>query len=383
MDFNNAYSQSFKGAAAGLAASSPLHKGREAFLSFSPSVMALLLAACGGGNSVSVSPRPKSVRFEGGVVVGTTGDDPELEGTSFADWIIDHEGINAIHAFEGNDYILARGTIHAGDEHDIVKADGNDDTLNGDEGNDVLVAQSGEVNGGDGHDYIQISYNNNYSFLYPQFDFVRTGSTNESVTVAYSIDKNPLSKKSQGTSQVDGGAGNDVIFVASVPDGSELNVVTGGEGDDLMIVRQDSRLTGGIGDDEFFFFFGNDQKYENNENYVIDADLQVEIADFGNGTDKIVLVVDHNAHPEYDEDYDDLISFFLSGTLIDHDSDGVADDLQVVVTTTDSVSKEAQTKTIIFENLNRQLTAEDFEVMSLVQFNGMVDDIQQSYIDAF
>ena len=303
MDFNNAYSQSFKGASAGLAAGSPLHKGREAFLSFSPSVMALLLAACGGNNSVSVSPRPKSVRFEGGVVVGTTGDDPELEGTSFADWIIDHEGINTIHAFEGNDYILARGTIHAGDGHDIVKADGDDDTLNGDEGNDVLVAQSGEV--------------------------------------------------------------------------------TGGEGDDLMIVRQDSRLTGGIGDDEIFFFFGNDQKYENNENYVIDVDLQVEIADFGNGTDKIVLVVDHNAHPEYDEDYDDLISFFLSGALIDYDSDGVEDDLQVVVTTTDSVSKEAETKTIIFENLNRQLTAEDFEVMSLEQFEVMVDDIQQSYIDAF
>ena len=382
MNLDKAYCQNLNGAVAQSVAALPPLKGREAVISFSPSVMALLLAACGGGNSVSVSPRPKSVRVEGDLVVGTTGDDPSLEGTPLGDWIIDHLGINVINAHEGNDYILARGTIHAGDGHDIVKADGDADTLNGDNGDDVLVAQSGQVNGGEGHDYIQISFNDNGSF--EQFDFVRTGNTNENVTVRYAIDKNPIGKKSQGTSQVDGGAGNDVIFVASVPDASELNEVTGGEGDDLLIVRQDSRLTGGIGVDEFFFFFGNDTKDENDENSVIDADLQVEIADFGTGADKIVLVVDHASHGEYVNKYDDLISFFLSdSTLIDHDSDGVEDDLRVVVTTTDSVSKEAQTKTIIFESLNRHLTAEDFEVMSLEQFEVMVDDIQQSYIDAF
>ena len=381
MNLDKAYCQNLNGAVAQSVAALPPLKGREAVISFSPSVMALLLAACGGGNSVSVSPRPKSVRVEGDLVVGTTGDDPSLEGTPLGDWIIDHLGINVINAHEGNDYILARGTIHAGDGHDIVKADGDADTLNGDNGDDVLVAQSGQVNGGEGHDYIQISFNDNGSF--EQFDFVRTGNTNENVTVRYAIDKNPIGKKSQGTSQVDGGAGNDVIFVASVPDASELNEVKGGEGDDLLIVRQDSRLTGGIGDDEFFFFFGNDTKDENDKNSVIDADLNIEIADFETGSDKIALVVDGASHANYADDHNELISLFLSGTMIDYDSDGDVDDLEVSVTTTDSISGEAQTKTIIFENLNRQLNADDFEVMSLEQFEVMVDDIQQSYIDAF
>ena len=150
-----------------------------------------------------------------------------------------------------------------------------------------------------------------------------------------------------------------------------------------MIVRQDSRLTGGIGDDEFFFFFGNDTKDENDKNSVIDADLNIEIADFETGSDKIALVVDGASHANYADDHNELISLFLSGTMIDYDSDGDVDDLEVSVTTTDSISGEAQTKTIIFENLNRQLNADDFEVMSLEQFEVMVDDIQQSYIDAF
>ena len=142
MNLDKAYCQNLNGAVAQSVAALPPLKGREAVISFSPSVMALLLAACGGGNSVSVSPRPKSVRVEGDLVVGTTGDDPSLEGTPLGDWIIDHLGINVINAHEGNDYILARGTIHAGDGHDIVKADGDADTLNGDNGDDVLVAQS-------------------------------------------------------------------------------------------------------------------------------------------------------------------------------------------------------------------------------------------------
>lgn len=354
-------------------------KTRETVISLSPSVMALLLAACGGGGGggVSISGQPRSITFEGEAIIGTYNDDAGLAGTEQRDIIIDNRGTNTIFARAGNDYIIATGNIDAGEGNDIVFGDGASDTIYGQEGNDILAASSGNIYGGEGHDYIQISFNDNAAEDYGQRSFVQREPINQDLDVDDLITQNPFYKASHGTTYASGGAGNDVIFVASIPDRFEMNRLIGGEGNDLLMATQDSRMIGGIGDDEFFVFFGND------ENNVFDADLQVEIADFGNGTDKIVLVVDHNAHPEYDEDYDDLISFFLNGTLIDYDSDGSNDDLQVVVITTDIISKEAQTKTIIFENLGRQLTAEDFEVMSLVQFDGMVDDIQQSYIDAF
>lgn len=165
-----------------------------------------------------------------------------------------------------------------------------------------------------------------------------------------------------------------------------MNVVTGGEGNDRLIVAQDSRITGGSGDDQFFLFFGNDNIEKDANDEVIDVfddDLMLEITDFGDGSDKIMLVVNYNTHAEFINNNSDLIALFTSGTFIDHDSDGVLDDLRVFVSTTDSVSSVPHLRTIIFEDLGRQLTNEDFEVMSLDDYNLMVDEIQQSYLDMF
>lgn len=160
------------------------------FVSFiSPTSMALILAACRDRGSLSISGGARSVSFDGQAVIGSTGDDVDLEGTPLRDYIIDHEGVNIIDAHAGNDYILARGTVNAGDGNDIVKADGDADTLNGGDGNDVLVAKAGTVNGGDGHDYIQISFNDNFAINYEQQAEVRRGNFNGRSSLILSLIK--------------------------------------------------------------------------------------------------------------------------------------------------------------------------------------------------
>lgn len=348
-------------------------------------ILLLLLAACGGGGGgggVSVSGTPQDtsriITFDGDAILGSTGDDLSLYGTNERDIIVDNRGSNNIDARDGNDYIVATGTILGGEGNDFIFGDGDSDEIHGEDGNDLLSASSGNIFGGAGHDYIQISFNDNKGEDYGQDIIELRAPFNESFNIDELITISPrVNTSSRGTTNAYGGEGNDVIYVASIPNGVELNIISGGAGHDRILADQNSRITGGVGDDEFFFYFGN--VTDENAN----TDLLIEISDFGNGDDKLVLVYDEESHPDFVSDITNLTSAFLSASLSDYDGDGAMDDLIVNITTTEIISNQSYSKTIAIENLNRQLTQADLTIMTATEFEQLVDEVQQNVIDGF
>jgi Ca2+-binding RTX toxin-like protein len=82
------------------------------------------------------------------VVVGTSGNNTALNGTSGADLILGLDGNDTLNGLDGNDLLCGGG------KNDTLNGGGNDDTLRGEAGNDVLTGGTGadSFGGGAGND---------------------------------------------------------------------------------------------------------------------------------------------------------------------------------------------------------------------------------------
>ena len=264
----------------------------------------LLLSACigggGGGKRADVSGRPSSssrtITFDGEAIIGSYNDDPSLRGTAKVDIILDNRGENTIHAEGGNDWIVATGRISGDEGNDVIFSEGQNDEVRGGDGGDIIVAQNHSQNirlyGDNGNDYIQVSYDSERDD-FEQTRNERRAPFNETFDLDELIGTTEFSTPSNGTVYIDGGPGNDFLYVNSIPDDSEKNTVIGGSGNDNILVTFDSRIITGQGNDSIFLYFGAliDGDYSSN--------LTLEIADFSKGSDKLVVVFDQDSHPEF------------------------------------------------------------------------------------
>lgn len=347
----------------------------------------LLLSACigggGGGKRAEVSGTPSSlsrtITFDGDAIIGSYNDDPSLRGTERVDIILDNRGENTIHAEGGNDWILATGRISGDEGNDVKFSEGQNDEVRGGDGGDIIVAQNNSQNirlyGENGHDYIQVSYDGE-SIDYEQTRNERRAPFNETFDLNELIGTVEFSTASNGTVYVNGGSGNDILYVNSIPDDSEKNTVIGGSGNDDIIVTFDSRITTGQGNDNIFLFFGEITA----GNYS--DDLTIEISDFSKGRDKLILVIDEDSHPEFAENEDQLVNLFLFGDMIDYKNDGTANDLNFELTLTNLINNNLQKMRVVLENIGTHLTADDLQIMTFAEFDTYQDEQTDAYLNA-
>jgi len=347
----------------------------------------LLLSACigggGGGNKASVSGTPAStsrtITFDGVAIIGSYSDDLSLRGTDEADIILDNSGTNIIHAEGGNDWVFATGQISGGEGNDAIFSEGQNDEVQGNEGHDIIVAQNNSQNirlyGGGGNDYIQVSYDGEV-VDYEQTSSERRAPINETFDLDELITTVEFSTPSNGKVYVDGGSGNDFLYVNSTPDSSEKNTVIGGSGNDHIIVTFDSRIITGQGDDNIFLFFGEltGGNYSN--------DLTLEIADFTKGSDKLVLIFHEDSHPEFETNEAALRNLFLSGNMIDYHNDGTTNDLRLEIALDNQINDMRQNMTVILENVGEQLTISDLEIMTDTEFDTYQNNQMDTYLNA-
>jgi Ca2+-binding RTX toxin-like protein len=176
--------------------------------------------------------------------------------------------------------------------NDDIAAAANNDTLNGDDGNDLLQisGRTGvQLNGGNGQDVFQLSSNElNGNFIdggsgfdvLALSDFFNTGQSQTPSPVPYDIDVDNVNFSQliiPGISSINiqnvesikdfyGSGGNDTIRATGTGDntiahqlygGSGNDLIVGGAGNDLIydLIGQDT-LTGGAGNDEFVVGLG-------------------------------------------------------------------------------------------------------------------------------
>jgi Ca2+-binding RTX toxin-like protein len=126
-------------------------------------------------------------------ILGTPGNDRNLNGTSEADAILGFAGYDTLNGFDGNDY------LDGGNAADILNGGNGDDTLDGGNGNDQL-------SGGDGNDTLRGGSGS---------DDLRAGSGNDQLSGGN--DGDSLNGGS-GADRMSGGGGNDGYVVDNVGD---------------------------------------------------------------------------------------------------------------------------------------------------------------------
>jgi serralysin len=149
-------------------------------------------------------------------------------------------GNDVINSGGGNDFVFAgegNDTLNGGDGNDNLQGQLGDDILNGGLGNDILTDTEGAkvtVNGGDGDDVIDIDGTIVTAT-------VLGGNGNDSISIDL---------PSNAAVEVDGGAGNDAMFVG----GSIANVKCGTGNDEIRGSFSSGTVDGGTGVDKFFGF---------------------------------------------------------------------------------------------------------------------------------
>jgi Ca2+-binding RTX toxin-like protein len=163
-----------------------------------------------------------------GAIVRGAGNDT-INGTEGDDVIVDAGGSNTINGRGGNDVICSgsgNDVIDAGAGNDLVVDKGGSNTVAGGGGNDQVTAGTGNdtIHGGAGDDTISAGNGNNA---------LNTGDGNDRITTG------------SGNDKVDSGTGNDTIQA-----GDGNNTVTAGSGDDTITAGSGSdSVDGGIGFD--------------------------------------------------------------------------------------------------------------------------------------
>lgn len=166
----------------------------------------------------------------------------DVSGTDGIDFIITGNGNKSVNAGAGNDYIQvgwgdagSEGTqiINAGAGDDEISADGGQNTLNGEAGNDDIFVENttnNTLNGGAGKDRLE-AYGSGHTL---------NGGENDDVIISHA-----------DNSTLNGGSGNDEIVIGN----GKYQVVDGGTGNDTIEIYNSfgHNISGGAGSDRFVF----------------------------------------------------------------------------------------------------------------------------------
>lgn len=166
----------------------------------------------------------------------------DVSGTDGIDFIITGNGNKTVNAGAGDDYIQAgwgdtgsAGTqiINAGAGDDEISADGGQNTLNGEAGNDDIFVENtnnNTLNGGVGKDRLE-AYGSGHTL---------NGGENDDVIISHA-----------DNSTLNGDSGNDEIVIGN----GKYQVVDGGTGNDTIEIYNSfgHNISGGAGSDRFVF----------------------------------------------------------------------------------------------------------------------------------
>lgn len=243
----------------------------------------LLLTACGGGGGGS--GRPLAVSLDPVIV---SAPDHEVEGTRQNDFIY-------IQRHKDKTDIK----VTAGDGDDVVQGNISDDTINGEGGNDFLIGNYGDdvIRGGAGHDVIWAR----------DGDDTASGGTGNDVIYG-----------SLGNNTLHGDEGNDVLHA-----GSGTNILYGGSGDDILVYQRrnsEVMLTGGEGEDLFVVRVNSDQS----SSRIIIKDFNFD-EDLLNVSDVLIYshIADGNTYFKFDGDDSNTPILIFEGLEHDFSQGGI------------------------------------------------------------
>jgi Ca2+-binding RTX toxin-like protein len=176
---------------------------------------------------------------------GTIGNDV-LTGTGDADVIEGLGGSDTIRAGAGND------TLRGGDEYDLLYGDDGDDLLEGGAGGDVMVGGAGQdrLYGGEGNDFMDSQSDTGSDQLYGEggddgIYLSRFSLATEDMVTAFGGDGQDnivVQFRGRNRAVIDGGAGDDVVRIAS----ETATNVTLGAGRDTLDVGGNQLESAGI-----------------------------------------------------------------------------------------------------------------------------------------
>jgi hypothetical protein len=230
-----------------------------------------VLVACGGGGGGAgglsgggSSIPPQVITLAGATFIRESGDARAITATDDADLIIDYTALVAIRAGRGDDWVFASSGSNRGEDgDDVLFAVATNAILSGNAGNDALF-NSEDMRGNQGNDLVAFS-----GFFDSQVRAVRQAVMEGDITETDSntrfsfelpaINVFDLPAIEGGGLNLNGDAGNDLIFAYARSTSSDSNILRGDDsvasaddGNDLIIAHSHSSITGGGGDDTFW-----------------------------------------------------------------------------------------------------------------------------------
>jgi len=189
------------------------------------------------GITVAIPAECENITFSGNPIFGTQGNDT-LNGTNGNDLIVGFEGNDVINGGNGKDCIIGNegnDILHGGNDKDVIVGGEGDDRIDGDNEEDILFGESGNdvINGGNDSDIIHGGAGND-----------RINGDNGRDTI-FGEDGNDTITGGNDRDSIEGGAGND-----DIDGGNDKDSILGQDGNDTMRGGNDNdSLLGGTGVD--------------------------------------------------------------------------------------------------------------------------------------
>lgn len=191
------------------------------------------------GGTTPIPPECSRMTFDN-VVVGTTGNDPNLTGTSGNDLIYGLSGVDSISGLNGNDCL--NGGPNVGDDDTITDGNGTSVVLAGDGTDQVTVGNGADlVKLGNGNDSVQVgngSGTGSTVYLGTGKDTITAGNTNNTIYTGGRTGA-PLASGSAQAVSITVGNGSNTIYL-----GNGAATVNAGNGNNTLYLGS---TTGGSG----------------------------------------------------------------------------------------------------------------------------------------
>jgi Ca2+-binding RTX toxin-like protein len=192
---------------------------------------------------------------------GSNGDDvadgsalnDTLRGFNGSDDLFGNGGDDALSGGNGFDFIFG------GDGNDTLSGNGGGDQMGGDAGDDLLFGGGSNdfMDGGNGNDTLYGGNGNDFLFgdEYPRIGTADAANGNDLLVGGNGFDR---LAGNGGLDTFIGGLGNDTIldYDLALYDGPNASLVDGGAGNDRIFVDGGSTITGGTGEDLIYIFQG-------------------------------------------------------------------------------------------------------------------------------
>ena len=223
--------------------------------------------------------------WNGNDVLHGAEDDDLLYGQDGNDFIYGGSGDDLISGGQGNDRVFGlsgNDEVFGGHGNDFVAGNAGLDALFGDAGDDVLRggSDSDKLYGGDGSDLLMADGGNDISYGGEGRDYIFDLAGDENTL--FGDAGNDVLRGGNGDDQIHGGDGNDRLFGGDGDDSlfgdANVDLLNGGNGRDGLFGGIDTanRLIGGAGDDRFLVFV--DQKFNTAQSLDIVIDATAEDA---------------------------------------------------------------------------------------------------------